>query len=529
MRVLVAAYGEGGLPRGGAASAASRMLFAPQPPPPPQHTHTTARAQARSKVRDAKAQREKDALRAQMDVERRQRELLEEAQEKEKAAAQAAVFETFQALGPQAAAAAAASVPESALAPAPQPKQQQPVVPSAPAAAGAGAGAPARAPAPPPPRASVGGVVDARAIFAAAPAPAAADDGVGTPLPAPRAPLQRAVPVAFTPRAFATPLRESKTREEEDWLARNYGKIREAARAGKAPGSVKYVEKDAAWLKGKAESFAAVGDWDSAASAFGSALAVSPEDAVLHLNRAACHLRKLRGAPAEVDATAALALLLRGWWGGGGDGGGGATAPRCPPELESRALGALAAAAAAEASPAGGGGDGAGVQRARTLAVKALSRRMAARGLCGAFRGALGDCDAATALAGGGGGGALAPARAALAQLADAETVKAAADAAAGSGDAEGALEGYAEALARAPGYVAALLNRAALLLRLHRGAECAADCDAALALLGAAGGAGADALPQATPVPGTELAEQCRVRAQARRDAARALAAEAR
>jgi hypothetical protein len=457
-------------------------------------------------VRDAKVQREKDALRAQMDVERRQRELLEDAQEKEKTAAQAAVFKTFQALGPQEAAA-----PQKSALPPPQhkPAPAQPPAPPPPAAP-----VPSPPAAPPPPRAPVA-AADARAIFSAsAPAPAE-DDGVGAPLPAPRASLQHRVPVAFTPRAFATPLRESKQREEEDWLARNYGKIKEAAQAGKASGSVKYIEKDAAWLKGKAEGFAAVGDWDSASSAFGSAIAVAPEDPVLHLNRAACHLRKLRAAPCEVDATAALALLLRGWWGGGGGGGAAAAASaRCPPELEGRALGALAAA----------GGSGAAVERARALAVKALSRRLAARSLGGAFRKALSDCDAAAALAG---GGDFAPVRAALQPLAEAEALKCGADAASGGGDVEGALAGYAAALAAAPGYVAALLNRAALLLKLGRGAECVADCEAALQLLaGAAGGGGADALPTATPVEGTELAAQCRARANARRDAALAMAA---
>ncbi len=486
-------------------------------------------------MRDAKAQREKDALRAQMDVERRQRELLEDAQEKEKAAAQAAVFDTFQALGAPPAAAGPAPPPQPPKQPPPPPPKEQPAAPAAAAAAAAAAPAPPRAAAAAAPQQQPAAPDPRRAIFPAAASgdsggggsggSAPLDDGVGAPLPAPRASLLQRVPVAFTPRAFATPLRESKQKEEEDWLARNYGKIKEAAAAGKAAGSVRHIEKDAGWLKEKAEGFAAVGDWDSAASAFGSAIVAAPEDPVLLLNRAACHLRRLRAGACEADATAALALLLRGWWGAGagaGAGGAGAGAaapppPRCPPEAEARALGALGAAAAT-----------APVERARALAAKALARRLAARGLSGAFRAALADCDAAAALAGGAGGGAeLAPARAALAPLAEAEALKAAADGAAGGGDAEAALAGYAAALAAAPGYVAAHLNRAALLLALKRGAECVADCEAALALLAAPGaGGGAEALPRATPAPGTELAAQCSARAVARRDAARALEA---
>ena len=239
---------------------------------------------------------------------------------------------------------------------------------------------------------------------------------------------------------------------------------------------------------------------------------------MLHLNRAACHLRRLRAAQCEADSSAALELLLRHAWGGAGGGGGGGFSgsssslpPRCPQEHVGRALIALRAA----------GANSAGALRTRALVLKALSRRLAARSLQGAFRGALADCEAAVALADGGEGAAsLSACGTALTPLAAAETQKCAGDAAAKAGDAQGALAAYAAALVAAPTYVAVLLNRSALLLSLSKLQECVTDCETALSLLARAGGS-AEGAPQAAPVEGSELAEQCKVRALARREAA--------
>lgn len=57
--------------------------------------------------------------------------------------------------------------------------------------------------------------------------------------------------VEFTTRIFPTPLRESKIREEEEWLLRNYEKLRQQHQSGAArnPVGISFVERDRKSIK----------------------------------------------------------------------------------------------------------------------------------------------------------------------------------------------------------------------------------------------------------------------------------------
>ena len=321
------------------------------------------------------------------------------------------------------------------------------------------------------------------------------------PLPPPRTALNAPrVNIAFTPRAFPTPLRESRAKEEEDWIAKNYFKIKEARDAGRSSGPVAFVEKDPAWLRAKATDFARVGDWDSACNAFSAAAEALPQDASLYLNRAACHLHKFRAAACVEDCSTALELLLLR----GGDAAG-----RCPPDDVHARL-------AAWAQPSS--------DKNSVFLVKGLSRRLAGLSLQGKFAMALADCRACCALSGAetDAGQQFAACSEKLEHLAAVEALKGAADAHAKAGDTAAALSCYGDALAREPSYTVCLLNRAALFLADGRAAECVADCDRILALLSETAEARSIEDPvHPVPVPGSELEGAVRLRATSRREQA--------
>ena len=322
----------------------------------------------------------------------------------------------------------------------------------------------------------------------------------GAPAPAAAPAHPPTLSVTFTPRVFPSPLRESRAQEEDNWLARNYSKIKENHDAGRGSGNLSFVERSPAWLKSKAEDFVRLGDWDSACSAYASACAASPADAALHLNKAACHLHRLRGEQCAEDCGTALELLL-----------GGTAGARCPPERVPAFLAALAASDASDASDASA--------RTRALCLKALSRRMVARCLQGRFSSALEDAGAARALARGGEeAGYFEQCAAGLAPLAGAEAAKGRGDACARAGDALGALAHYATATAACPAYAVARLNSSAVLFGLGRWAECARECRGVLRTLGSAHEAASVEEPvRGAPPLGSELAAQVRLRASSR------------
>ena len=320
-------------------------------------------------------------------------------------------------------------------------------------------------------------------------------------LPPPRTALNAPrVNIAFTPRAFPTPLRESRAKEEEDWIAKNYFKIKEARDAGRSSGPVAFIEKDPSWLRAKATDFARIGDWDSACNAFTAAAEALPNDASLYLNRAACHLHKFRAAACVEDCSTALELLLLRE----GDVGG-----RCPSEDVHVRL-------ASWSQPSS--------DKNSLLLVKGLSRRLAGLALQGKFVMALADCRACCVLSSPDtdAGEQFSACCEKLVHLAEVEAMKGAADAHAKAGDTAAALSCYDAALAREPCYTVCLLNRSALFLADGRSADCIADCDRILTLLSEATETRSIEDPvHPTPVPGSELEGAVRLRATSRREQA--------
>lgn len=157
-----------------------------------------ASSQQAADKRRAAATAERTALHDQMAIEAASRKALDDAKAAAKAAAQADMFATFAGGGAVSApAAATASVAAAAAAAAPS---ESAIFVDADATA-AVAAAPPRA-LPPPRAVDVAERVDA------------GGEGSGAGGPA-------VVPLSFTARLLPTPLRESKVREENEWLARN--------------------------------------------------------------------------------------------------------------------------------------------------------------------------------------------------------------------------------------------------------------------------------------------------------------------
>lgn len=320
------------------------------------------------------------------------------------------------------------------------------------------------------------------------------DDECVTALPPPRT-FSKAPPVVFTPRAFPTPLRESRAKEEDDWLAKNYLKIKEMRDAGKPSGPVSFMEKDATWLRSKADDFARVGDWDSACNAFTAAIEAGQPDAALLLNRASCHLRRYRAVRCAEDCSAALDVLLRGH--GDGDAGVGDRV---------RILRATKN------------------EKAVAFVLKALSRRLTAMALQGKFSSALSDAQVCCEVTGEDSemGGHFAACCERLSSLSAVESIKMAADACVQQGDVEKARSLYADALNAEPSYAVCLLNRSALYLNQGLFSECVGDCDRVMLLLNAEHSSSGPEDPiHIVPLPGSELSSACRVRATARREEA--------
>lgn len=92
----------------------------------------------------------------------------------------------------------------------------------------------------------------------------------------------------FTPRVFPTPLRESKTAEEEQWLQKQA-----EARKNKEVDDpdLEEHEKDPEWLKDKGNKLFGSGNYAAAVNAYNLAIRLRPKMHTLYLNRAACHLK----------------------------------------------------------------------------------------------------------------------------------------------------------------------------------------------------------------------------------------------
>ena len=121
--------------------------------------------------------------------------------------------------------------------------------------------------------------------------------------PPPRKPGQ--ISVHFTPRAFSTAARESKLKEEEEWLSRMA-----AARKIKPPDNQdeSLNDRNPEFIKDKGVELFKVGNYEGAINAFTKAIELNSNLPSLFSNRAACFLRIGDNGRCIVDCTRALEL-----------------------------------------------------------------------------------------------------------------------------------------------------------------------------------------------------------------------------
>ena len=131
------------------------------------------------------------------------------------------------------------------------------------------------------------------------------------------------VNVAFTPRLFPTPMRESKKEEEDSWIDRHQPEWHERhqqgqqqkGEAGKSESDdIRAVsERDPMWLKAQGDKSCRAGDHESAIHAYMAALQSQVRYNSRHLvlgNRALCFLQAERYKECVEDCTEAVAILV---------------------------------------------------------------------------------------------------------------------------------------------------------------------------------------------------------------------------
>ncbi|CAF3440568.1 unnamed protein product [Rotaria sp. Silwood1] len=114
------------------------------------------------------------------------------------------------------------------------------------------------------------------------------------------------IAVNFTSRVFPTPLRESQTDIEEQWL-RQQMESRQASTDLQL--DLSDNEKDIDYLKSKANQFFQQGNFQSAIGVYNHAIRVFPKMAILYLNRGACHFQVRNMMKCVEDCSRALELL----------------------------------------------------------------------------------------------------------------------------------------------------------------------------------------------------------------------------
>ncbi|ESP00556.1 hypothetical protein LOTGIDRAFT_112670 [Lottia gigantea] len=114
------------------------------------------------------------------------------------------------------------------------------------------------------------------------------------------------ITIKHTPRVFPTPVRESTTPLEDEWLKKQAESRRVVELEDK---DLSEEEKNPLWLRDKGNSFFASGDYQSAISVYSHAIRLNPNIPGLYSNRAACHLKIRNFFKAVEDSSKALELL----------------------------------------------------------------------------------------------------------------------------------------------------------------------------------------------------------------------------
>ncbi|XP_048734697.1 dynein axonemal assembly factor 4-like [Ostrea edulis] len=114
------------------------------------------------------------------------------------------------------------------------------------------------------------------------------------------------IEIKFTPRVFPTPVRESQSHLEDEWLK----KQAEARRITEIEDEdLTEEEKDPIYLRDKGVSFFKSGNYQAAVNAFTTALRFNPKMPSLYSNRAACHLKTRNFFKCIEDCSKAMDLL----------------------------------------------------------------------------------------------------------------------------------------------------------------------------------------------------------------------------
>ncbi|KAK2181230.1 hypothetical protein NP493_405g02012 [Ridgeia piscesae] len=112
--------------------------------------------------------------------------------------------------------------------------------------------------------------------------------------------------VSFTPRVFPTPVRESQTLQEEEWLKKqaDMRKIMEVADE-----DLSEEEKNPVWLRDKGNEFFKAGNFKAACNAYSHAIRLNCRMPSIYSNRAACHLKMGNHMKCIEDSSKALDIL----------------------------------------------------------------------------------------------------------------------------------------------------------------------------------------------------------------------------
>ncbi|XP_060067258.1 dynein axonemal assembly factor 4-like [Ylistrum balloti] len=114
------------------------------------------------------------------------------------------------------------------------------------------------------------------------------------------------IEVSFTARVFPTPVRESQTPQEEEWLKKQAETRKIMELQDK---DLTEEERNPMFLRDKGNGFFKAGDFLSAINAYTHALRLNPKIPGLYSNRAACHLKMRNFFKCIEDCSKAMDLL----------------------------------------------------------------------------------------------------------------------------------------------------------------------------------------------------------------------------
>ncbi|OWF47556.1 dyslexia susceptibility 1 candidate gene 1 protein homolog [Mizuhopecten yessoensis] len=115
------------------------------------------------------------------------------------------------------------------------------------------------------------------------------------------------IEVSFTARVFPTPVRESQTPQEDEWLKKQAESRKILELQDK---DLTEEERNPMFLRDKGNGFFQAGNFQSAINAYTHALRLNPKMHGLYSNRAACHLKLRNYFKCIEDCSKAMDLLL---------------------------------------------------------------------------------------------------------------------------------------------------------------------------------------------------------------------------